>query len=441
MTPRILPHSIESEQALLGACFFRPEIIPQARASVQPDDFYREAHGLIFEALCELGKAADFLSVTEWLRSKGRFEKVGGQGFIAEVAECVSTSAGWSFHVEVLRDKATRRAGIRACERAAEAFFGIEDPALTLSDLKEQIRGINAQGGKAYRDNQELVTAVWKDIERRSECGDRLVGVPTGFHGIDDKVFGLEPKTTIYLIARPSIGKTALALNIAENVGGQVLFFSLESNGEAITRRRMAAKSKVFLWRIRTATLEDDQYPALLAAANELCESQVIVFEKPAFKTVENLTAQCESMAMDGSISLIVVDHIQRMRTRKKLQNRHLELSWISEELSTLAKNLDVPVLILCQLSREAEKRTGRDKYPRLSDMKESGDLEANADQVWGLWREDKESERARLECLKGRDVGTWISWLRFDRMTQRFTDSSDPATSAATSQEGSEDL
>jgi replicative DNA helicase len=202
----------------------------------------------------------------------------------------------------------------------------------------------------------------------------------------------------------------------------------LESNAEAITRRRMAARSKVFLWRIRTATLEDGQYPRLMEAANHLCKSQVILFEKPAFKVIENLIAQCESMAMDRPpISLIVVDHIQRMRSRKKFQNRHLELSWISEEFSTLAKNLNVPVLILCQLSREAEKRAGKDKFPKLVDLKESGDLESNADQVWGLWRQDKEGEEARLECLKGRDTGTWVAWLRFDLQIQQFLDASEP--------------
>jgi replicative DNA helicase len=427
MTTRTLPNSIKSEQALLSACFLNPTIIIKVQAMIRSEHFYMESHGLLFDAICALGERTELTSVAQWLEDHGTLEKAGGHAKLMDLADFTSTSAGWLYHAGVLRDKATRRDLIRACARAADAAYGIDEKEEILSDLKEGIRNLNTDTDKPYRTNQELVNAVWADIERRAECGCQYVGVRTGFRGIDEKVFGLEPKTTIYLIARPSIGKTALALNIAENVGGRVLFFSLESNAEAITRRRLATKSKIFLWRIRTAQLEDGQYPRLIDAAREVSESQVIVLEKPTFKVIENLTAQAESIAMDGPISLIVVDHIQRMRSRKKFQNRHLELSWISEELSTLAKNLNVPILILCQLSREAEKRGPRDQCPKLSDMKESGDLEANADQVWGLWRKDKESEDARLECLKGRDTGTWVSWLRFDRLIQQFFDASEP--------------
>jgi replicative DNA helicase len=427
MTARTLPHSTDSEQAIICACILNPTIVPKVQAVIGSEDFYIESHGLLFDAICALGERTELTSVAQWLEDHGTLDQAGGHAKLMDLAEFASTSAGWLYHAGVLKDKATRRDIIKACARAADEAYGTEVPEVILSGLKERLRNLNTDTDKPYRTNEELVNAVWADIERRAECGNQYVGVRTGFRGIDEKVFGLEPKTTIYLIARPSIGKTALALNIGENVGGRVLFFSLESNAEAITRRRMAAKSKVFLWRIRTAHLEDAQLEHLFNAANELSQSRVIVLEKAAFKIIENLTAQAESIAMDGPISLIVVDHIQRMRSRKKFQNRHLELSWISEELSTLAKNLNVPVLILCQLSREAEKRGPRDKYPKLSDMKESGDLEANADQVWGLWRQDKESQDARLECLKGRDTGTWVAWLRFDRLIQQFFDASEP--------------
>lgn len=420
---KTLPCSLESEQALLGACFLRPWIISQVRAMLQPDSFYREAHGIVFEAICDLGKSAEPASVGEWLTSKGLMEKTGGPQFLLDLSECVSTSAGWAYHAGVIREKATRREIIRACAIASDQAYGIDEPDEILTGLKDSVRSLNSEAGKPYADTDELVMAVWHDIERRQTAGERFVGVATGFKGIDQQIYGLEPKTTIYLIARPSIGKTALALNIADNIPGRVAYFSLESNAEALTRRRMAAKSDVHLWRIRTAQMESGHLDDLRKASTSLCDTSLIILDKPYYKTVENLTAQCESMAMDGPISLIVIDHIQRMRSRKRLQNRHLELSWISEELSTLAKNLNVPILILCQLSREIEKRQVKKQYPQLSDMKESGDLEANADQVWGLWREDKESEYARLECLKGRDTGTWTAHFKFDRHVQRFFD------------------
>jgi replicative DNA helicase len=366
-----LPSSIESEQALLCACFLRPEIIPQVKAQVRTGDFYREAHALIFEALCTLMERAEPASVAEWLSSKGVLEKVGGQPYLMDLWDFASTSAGWTYHAQIIREKATRRSIIQTCARAAESAYGVDEPGDILSDLKERVRGINAQDGKPYQSNTEIVQAVWRDIERRAGSGERFVGVKTGFRVIDDRAFGLEPKTTIYLIARPSIGKTALSLNIAENIPGRVAFFSLESNVEAITRRRLASKSGVPLWQIRTANLHDEQYQEILSASSALCETSLILLDHPRYKIIENLTAQCESMAMDGPLSLIVVDHIQRMRSTKRLQNRHLELSWISEELSSLAKNLNVAILILCQLNREIEKRIAKSKYPQLYDMRE----------------------------------------------------------------------
>lgn len=433
---RPLPSSPDSEQALLGACFLHPMIIPQVRAQVRASDFYHQPYGLIYEALCELGNAVEPLAVAEWLASKDVLDKCGGTLAVMGLAECVPTSAGWHYHAGIIREKAVRRDIIQACSRAGLAAYGTDDPSEILSDLKEQVRALNAVEPK--RNNVDLVMAVWNDIERRQESGERYVGVKTGFKVIDDRIFGLEPKTTIYLIARPSIGKTALALNIAERMPGRAVFFSLESNAEALTRRRLAAESGIPLWRIRTANLDDEQFKALHRASNSVSDTELTILDNPKFKIIENLTAQCESMAMDGLISLIVIDHIQRMRSLKRLQNRHLELSWISEELSTLAKNLNVPILILCQLNREVEKRPAKSKYPQLFDIRESGDLEQNADQVWGLWRADKESADCRIECLKGRDTGTWLAWLRFDMDIQRFKDSSEPNTLPSNDEQGS---
>lgn len=426
---KTLPCSIDSERALLGSCFLRPDILVQVKAQIEPSDFYIAGHEIIFDALLVLGNRADPVAVASYLKEHKKLEEAGGEQFLMELSSCVPTSAGWSYHAGIVKDKAIRRQIIAACARAAESAYGIDENTDILSNLKDKIRGITTQGGKPYRDIKELVNAVWLDIEQRSTGDQHFVGLPTGFKVIDDHVFGLEPRTTTYLIARPSTGKTALALNISENVQGRVLFFSLESNAEAITRRRMAARSKIYLWRLRTAQLEDGQYKRLLDTCNDLCESQVIIFDKPQFRWIENLTAQCESMAMDGPISLIVIDHIGRCRTKKKTENQNILLGTISDDISDLAKSLNVPILVLCQLNREIEKRPTKKQYPMLSDIRESGRIEENADNVAGLWRKHKESEETRLEWLKGRDVGTFVAWLRFDREIQKFYDSQEQSS------------
>ena len=416
---KILPHNLEAEQALIGAMLLNPSIIPKVKSRLSPQDFYREANILIVDAIFHLDKKANPVTVKETLGDN--YERAGGFGYLAHIVQTVTTSASFEYHSDVIKMLSSRRALINICSHAIDSAYGPTDINDYLSELKNQIRELQSTNGVDYRNNRDLVKSVFRDVEQRSQGRHHFVGIRTGFENIDSCCYGLEPKTTTYLIARPSMGKTALALNIADHVAfteGNVLFFSLESGDEALTRRRLASDSGVYLSRIRTGDIEDSQWPFLIQSANKLSENNLLIISHPKYKTVENLTSMAETMAMESPISLIVIDHIQRMRTRKKTQSRHLELSYISEELSSLAINLKVPIIILCQLRRSI----GEDK-PRLDSMKESGDLEQNADMVWGLWRKTKEDKMTRLECLKGRDTGTWLTWLEFDRFIQRFKD------------------
>jgi replicative DNA helicase len=240
-------------------------------------------------------------------------------------------------------------------------------------------------------------------------------------------MLGLEPSTVTGLIARPSMGKTALALNIAENVAAEdkekrVLFFSLESNVMALMRRRVSAQSYVLLSRIRSGDINDMEWGKIINAMNHLGDN-LFIFDSPKFKRIEDLYAMAETMALESKLSLIVIDHIQKMTTSLKTYSRHNEISTISNKITSLAKDLKVPVLVLCQLNREAEKRVGKEKKPRLSDIRESGDIEQDFDNVIGLYRESKEAEYANVECLKGRDTGTWETVLKFNRFIQKFYD------------------
>lgn len=438
------PHNIDSEILVLGSMLMRPETsIPVVKNALLPSDFYRKAHQSICQACFDLRTDTDLQSVCVWLEKKELLKKSGGQDYVISLVEQVSVSVGLKWHIDLLKDLSRRRQLIGLCsESAAAAYLMSEQTEEVLSTHKSGIRTIEGQQNIIFSDNASLVNAVFKDAEDRAKSGNRFVGVKTGFDNLDINLQGLEPKTTNYLIARPSMGKTALALNIADSVAlnnpGKVLFFSLESGDVALTRRRLSARSGVFLTRLRTGDIEDSQWPDLIEAANVLSEDNLLIIDKPKYKTVENLVTLTETLAMETEISLIVIDHIQRMRSKKKHNNRHLELSYVSEELSSLSSDLNTPALILCQLSREVEKR--KDQHPRLSDMKESGDLEQNADSVIGLYRVDKTSEFARIEGLKGRDTGTWTTWLKFDRYIQKFYDCEEQYESPVTRNGGFEE-
>lgn len=437
MTP---PHDIATEQAVLASMMGNNSIIPRVKDILQPSDFYRESHKLIAKSIYTLNDP-DLLLVKQELERQGILDKVGGQAYLMELVDALVVTQGIEQHAKTLKSLSDRRSIIRVCQSTYSAAMSRQEPTEELlSSLKDQIRSIEqGQHGKPWEDNLQLVKDVYRDIEDRKASGDKFVGVKTGFNHIDAACQGMEPKTTIYLIARPSIGKTALGLNIADSVAqnyeGATVFFSLESNSLALTRRRMAAKSQVYLSRIRSGNVDDSHWRAIVEAANEISGSSPIIIDHPRYKVIENLMALSESIAMDNKINLIVIDHIIRMRSQKPKQSQHLELGYVSEMLSDLAKNLNCPVLILCQLNRDIEKRTGK-QYPMLSDIRESGRLEENADLVWGLWRRDKESDTARLECLKGRDTGTWTKWLRFDRYIQKFYELDDqyegPTTATA---------
>jgi replicative DNA helicase len=424
---RQLPCSIESEQALLGACFLRPEIIRQVQDLIEPSDFYLEAHDIIFQVLCQLGKQTEAATVLSQLTKMGKLESVGGKTAIADLTESVSTSAGWRYHADTVKHMADRRKLIVACSLATDKAHDLTiEYNQIISEHKTTIRELEPKDRTDRETNEALCKAILKDIEQRQESKSPFSGIKTGFENIDTKAWGLEPGTTTYLIARPSIGKTALSLNIAEYVSrnehGLVLFFSLESSSKALMRRLVAAYSTIYLTRIRKAELDDSQWPLLLEAFNDLsCNQNIRIISHPRFKQVERLVTKTETMALIRPISLVIIDHIQRMSTVTKKQNRHLELSYISELLTSLSQTLNIPMIVISQLKRGVESR--KDPRPELSDMRESGDLEQNADQVWSIYRKDKEAELAEIECLKGRDTGTWKTCLRFDRNIQRFYD------------------
>lgn len=421
-TLRVPPSNIEAEQSVIGAMLMNPDCIPKVKAIIQPDDFYRESHIYIVKAIYELKGKATTITVPEELNKQNMLEKCGGSDYISSLMENVTISAGVTFHADIIYDLSKRRQIIDKCAVACEdAFATTKVTEDILSDLKGGIISLNSTGKNLYPEPDQLIADVFKEIEKRSQSEDHHVGILSGFPEIDSYLNGFEPKTLTYLIGRPSMGKTALGLNIAENMAencsGMILFFSLEMGNEQITRRRIAAKSQVYLSRIRSGNIQDSQWRDLIEAADNISR-KIILIDHPKFKTVENLVSLAESFAIEHEISAIFVDHIQLMNTRKTKNSRHHEISHISNEMKSLAKTLTVPNIVLCQLSRKVEQR--RDKKPILSDMKESGDLEQDSDLVIGIYRDDPKAETMYLAGLKGRDVGTWTAEIGFDRFTQK---------------------
>jgi replicative DNA helicase len=414
----MIPYSQEAEVSILGGLFLNPSGLAAVKTRLSPEDFYLTETAELYRAMLDVGM--DVVVLTDHLRKTDKLELVGGVDGIGSIISGVSTSAGSDRHIQMVKESSKKRQIMRVCSDVVD-LAGSQDIEETLSILKDLVRSNHEKSTE--KDSRTLLTEVYSEIERRSNEKDFEVGIPTGFPSIDEKIGGLEAKTLTYIIARPSVGKTALAIAMAENMSklnrGKVLFFSLEMGDRQIMRRMLASESNVFLSRIRHGNIQDGQWDALIQSGNELKDVDMMILDSSKYKNIETLVSKTESVAIDDKISCVFVDHVQLMRGKQKFGSRHLEISYISDLLKSLAKDLDIPVVGLCQLNRGVEKRTN--KRPQLEDMKESGDLEQDADNVIGIYRENKESEVMELGGLKGRDVGTWQCEVTFDRYTQRI--------------------
>jgi len=423
MSKDSLPHNLEAEQALLAGCLINPGIIVQVGNLLKSSDLHGAKNRAVFEALVALGEHAEIIQVRD------RCPEIPLE-YLASLTDAVSTSAGWRYHADIILDCSRRRQLITACQSAITQAVGHGRYKLELGEatgnLTEALRQLDQSQAPIAIDNLKTLGQVVDKAQAKIQ----LEGVHTGFEAIDSLMGIMEPGQTVYLAARPSVGKSALALAIIDNVlratDKTVILYSLEMTGEAIMRRRLSTRSGVYLTRLRHGNVEESQWPDIIEAANYLGQSQPIIVDNPQFKQVERLAGYSRAIARDKPIGLIVVDHIQKMSSANRAQSRHHELSYVSERLCDLAKDLRCPVLVLCQLRRPPTE--AKEKRPRLEDMKESGDLEANADIVLGLYREDKSSELMEVQCLKNRDgAAGWTAYLGFDPPVQSFRDSAQP--------------
>jgi replicative DNA helicase len=406
---RTLPHSIEAEQGVLGSMLISPrEIIAECVEKINEEYFYFAAHQTIYTVLVELwnaGQAIDLITFTQVLRDRSLLETVGGAAAVTSLFTFVPTAANVTYYLEIVREKYILRQIIAACTESVRRAFEEQDEVHGLLDEVEQkifSVGEDRFKGQVLTMKDQVMEAI-EAIEQLYERRGGITGIATGFAELDRMTNGLHEGEMIVIAARPSMGKTALAMNIAEHVAINeklpVAVFSLEMSSQQLVQRLLCSRARVNLQKVRDGFLAERDFPSLTAAASKLAEAQIYIDDTASLSILE-LRAKARRLKAQKDIKLIVVDYLQLLRstTRRAQDNRQLEISEISSGLKGLAKELKVPVLVLAQLNRQPEARTGG--KPRLSDLRESGSIEQDADLVGLLVRPEiyEEDEDARAE-------------------------------------------
>ena len=419
MDSRIPPQNIEAEQSVLGAMMLDKEAIAKASEILTSEDFYREAHRVIFNAMLELynkNEAVDMVTITDILRRDNKLEDIGGIAYITALANVVPTAANVKYHADIIAEKSVLRQLVRvSTEIATMGYEGSDDVGVLLDTAESRILEIsNRKKKNDFTQIKDVLMDSVQGLEKLITNKGGLTGLPTGFPDLDKLTSGLHPSDFIILAARPSMGKTALALNIVQNValrahkqiGGEprsVAFFSLEMSKEQLVHRMLCAEAGIDSQRLRVGEMGDKDWDSLWAACDTMSKAKIYIDDTAGITAME-MRSRARCLKAEHGLDLIVVDYLQLMQGsgRKSFSgDRQQEVSEISRSLKALARELDVPVLALSQLSRGVEAR--QVKRPMLSDLRESGSLEQDADIVAFLYREDyydKETENKHTELI-----------------------------------------
>ena len=391
------PQNIEAEKAVLGAMLIKKDAIIEVQEILRPEDFYREAHKVAYEAMLKLTdneEAVDIVTLTEELRKEEQLERVGGVRFVTDIANTVPTAANISYHAKIVKEKAELRRLIDAATAiAAAAYEDTDEVANIMDDAEKRILAVAA--GQSTDGFEPMKTILLRTFDRINDLYDskgNITGISTGFKDLDNLTSGLQPSDLVLVAARPSMGKTAFTLNMASYIGlhnlGTVAFFSLEMSKEQLMQRMLCSEGGIDAQRLRTGQLEDEEWTRLVETANRLNNAPIFI-DDTAGITVMEMRSKARRLKAEHGLSVIFIDYLQLMQGRpsKNSDNRQQEISEISRSLKALARELNVPVIALSQLSRSVESR--QVKRPMLSDLRESGSLEQDADIVMFLYRED----------------------------------------------------
>jgi replicative DNA helicase len=406
---RTLPHSVEAEQGVLGSMLISPrDIIAECVEKISEEYFYVPAHQTVYTVLVELwnaGQGIDLITFTQTLRDRNVLDAIGGAAFVTSLYTFVPTAANVTYYLEIVREKFILRQIIAACTESVRRSYEEQDEVNALLDEVEQ--KIFAVGEDRFKGlmpgMKEQVMGALESIEQLWERRGGITGISTGFTELDRMTNGLHEAEMIVIAARPSMGKTALAMNIAEHVAISsrlpVAVFSLEMSSQQLVQRLLCSRARVNLQKVREGFLAERDFPSLTAAASKLAEAEIFIDDSAGLSILE-LRAKARRLKAQKNIQLIVVDYLQLLKstTRRAQDNRQLEISEISSGLKGLAKELKIPIIVLAQLNRQPEARSGG--KPRLSDLRESGSIEQDADLVGLLVRPEvyEEDEDARAE-------------------------------------------
>jgi replicative DNA helicase len=428
---KVPPHNLEAEQAVLGGILINNDAFNQVIDILSDEDFYREAHSLIFAGMLALYNSndpIDIITLSQVLKEKNVLDKVGGTDYLASLAESISTSAGIKFHAEIVRDLSTRRGLINQCAHISESCFQFTNDTEEVLDLAEQSIFEIAERNvdQNFFALSEVVKESFKKIERTT--GSNITGVPTGFTDFDNLTSGFQQSDFIIIAGRPSMGKTALALNIAYNAALEekvgVAIFSLEMSRLQLGIRLLGSDAMIDASKIRKGFLQDEDYLRLTDSANRLSELPIYIDDSSGLSVLE-LKAKARRLKKKFDIGLLVIDYLQLMQSKKSTESRQLEISDISRSLKALAKDLNIPVVAVSQLNRKVEDRPN--KRPILADLRESGAIEQDADLIAFIYREylynrtEENKGKAELIIAKHRNGPTGKVDLTFREQYTKF--------------------
>ncbi|WP_223702761.1 replicative DNA helicase [Sutcliffiella deserti] len=446
---RIPPQNIDAEQAVLGAIFLEPSALTMAAELVLPDDFYRASHQKIFDCMLTLsdrGEPVDLVTVTSELANQKVLEEVGGVSYLSDLAGSVPTAANIEYYAKIVEEKSILRRLIRTATSIAQDGYSREDEvAGLLNEAEKQILEVSQRKNSGVFQNiKDVLVKTYDNIETLHNRKGEVTGIETGFTELDRMTAGFQRNDLIIIAARPSVGKTAFALNIAQNVATKssenVAIFSLEMGAEQLVMRMLCAEGNINAQNLRTGQLTADDWSKLTMAMGSLSNAGIYIDDTPGIR-VSDIRSKCRRLKQESGIGMILIDYLQLIAGsgRGGGENRQQEVSEISRSLKALARELEVPVIALSQLSRGVESR--QDKRPMMSDIRESGSIEQDADIVGFLYRDDyydKESENKNIiEIILAKQrngpVGTVSlafvkEYNKFVNLERRFDDESVPS-------------
>ena len=440
---KVPPHDLEAEQAIIGSMLTDRDAVISAIEILKEEDFYREDNKAIYTAILNLYNRAepiDIITVKSELESMGKFEQVGGLEYLAELPEKVPTTANAMKYIKIVEEKSTLRRLIKTANEIIELGYSpTEDVEDIMEGAEKKIFNImQEKNQKGYAPIKDVLVESFTKLEELYNRKQHITGVPSGFTELDYRTAGFHGSELILIAARPAMGKTAFALNIATNAAVKanvpVAVFSLEMSKEQLVNRILCSESMVDSNKVRTGKLEEDDWTKLAGAIGPLSEAEIFIDDTPGINITE-IRAKCRKLKLEKNIGMVVIDYLQLIQgSNKRGGSREQEISEISRSLKILAKELDVPVIALSQLSRAAEQRP--DHRPMLSDLRESGAIEQDADIVMFLYRDDyynQDSEKKDIAEIiiakhRGGSTGTvellWLgSYTKFVNLERRFDD------------------